>query len=67
VLQEPWPAVARAPNLAYRAPNATRFPPTQSRGQEVSVLLTYGGENSPREAGGGGAIRSVFNYSGSGS
>jgi hypothetical protein len=37
----------------------TRFSPTQSRWYGVSVLLTYSGENSPRDTGSSEAVRST--------
>jgi hypothetical protein len=58
-MEVPSLAAGRAPSLGYGAPNVTRFSPMQSRRQGVSVLLTYGGGNGPRVAGGGNTLRSM--------
>jgi hypothetical protein len=58
-MEVPSLADGRAPSLGYEAPNVTRFSPTQSRRQGVSVLLTYGGGNGTREAGGGNTLQSM--------
>jgi hypothetical protein len=51
-------------SAAYGAPNATTFPPTWSRRLGDFVLLTFSGENCPREAGDVEATWAVFNSGG---